>query len=48
MSEDFNLRNADNNLRSETNFKKIPVNTVNYGLKSIKNLAPKNMECNSS
>ena len=29
----FNLRNLDYNLRSQTDFKQGPVNTVNYGLK---------------
>ena len=41
MSEMFNLRNIDYNLRSQTNFKQGPVNTVNYGLKSLRYLAPK-------
>ena len=41
MSEIFNLRNIDYNLCSQTNFKQGPVNTVNYGLKSLKHLAPK-------
>ena len=41
MSEIFNLRNIDYNLRSQTDFKQGPVNTVNYGLKSLRYLAPK-------
>ena len=41
MSEIFNLRNIDYNLRSQTNFKQGSVNTVNYGLKSLRYLAPK-------
>ena len=41
MSEIFNLRNIDCNLRSQTDFKQGPVNTVNYGLKSLRYLAPK-------
>ena len=41
MSEIFNLRNIDYNLRSQTNFKQGPANTVNYGLKSLRYLAPK-------
>ena len=41
MSEMFNLRNIDYNLRSQTNFKQGPVNTVNYGFKSLRYLAPK-------
>ena len=35
MSEIFNLRNIDYNLRSQTDLKQGPVNTVNYGLKSL-------------
>ena len=35
MSEIFNLRNKNYNLRSQTDFKQGPVNTVNYGLKSL-------------
>ena len=41
MSEIFNLRNIDSNLRSKTDFKQDPVNTVSYGLKSLRYLAPK-------
>ena len=41
MSNIFNLRNIDYNLRSQTDFKQGPVNTVNYGLKSLRYLAPK-------
>ena len=41
MSEIFILRNIDYNLRSQTDFKQGPVNTVNYGLKSLRYLAPK-------
>ena len=41
MSEMFDLRNIDYNLRSQTDFKQGPVNTVNYGLKSLRYLAPK-------
>ena len=41
MSEIFNLGNIDYNLRSQTDFKQGPVNTVNYGLKSLRYLAPK-------
>ena len=41
MSEIFNLRNIDYNLRFQTDFKQDPVNTVNYGLKSLRYLAPK-------
>ena len=41
MSEIFNLRNIDYNLRFQTYFKQSPVNTVNYGLKSLRYLAPK-------
>ena len=41
MSEIFNLRNIDYNLRSQTDFKQGPVNTVNYGLKSLSYLAAK-------
>ena len=35
MSEIFSRRNMDFNLLSETDFKQGPVNTVNYGLKSL-------------
>ena len=41
MSEIFNLRNINYNLRSRTDFKQGPVNTFNYGLKSLRCLAPK-------
>ena len=41
MSEIFNLRNIDYNLRSQTDFKQGPVNAVNYGLKSLRYLAQK-------
>ena len=41
MSETFNLRNIDYNLRSQTDSKQGPVNTVNYGLKSLRYLAAK-------
>ena len=41
ISDIFNLRNIDYNLRSQTDFKQGPVNTVNYGLKSLRYLAPK-------
>ena len=41
MSEIFNTRNIDYNPHSETDFKQGPVNTVNYGLKSLRYLAPK-------
>ena len=37
MFEIFNLKN----LCSQTDFKQGPVNTVNYGLKSLRYLAPK-------
>ena len=42
MSEIFNLRNIDYNLRFQNDFKQDPKNTVNYGLKSLRYLAPKN------
>ena len=41
MHEIFNLRNIDYNLCSQTDFKQGPVNTVSYGLKSLRYLAPK-------
>ena len=41
MSAIFNPRNIDYNLRSQTDFKQGPVNKVNYGLKSLRYLAPK-------
>ena len=41
MSEIFILRNIDYNLRSQTDFKQGPVNTVNYGLKSLRYLVLK-------
>ena len=41
MSKIFNLRNIDYNLRSQSDFKQGSVNTVNYGLKSLRYLAPK-------
>ena len=41
MSETFNLRNKDYNLRSQTDLKQGPVNTVNYGLNLLRHLAPK-------
>ena len=41
MSEIFNLRNIDYYLHSQTDFKQDPVNMVNYGLKSLRYLAPK-------
>ena len=41
MSKIFNLRNIDYNLRSQTDFKQDPVNTLNYCLKSLRYLAPK-------
>ena len=41
MSEIFNLRNTDCNLRSQTDFKQGPINTVDYGLKSLRYLTPK-------
>ena len=41
MSEIFNLKNIAYNLRSQAAFKQGPVNTVNYGLKSLRYLAPK-------
>ena len=41
MSEIFNLRNTDCNLRSQTDFKEGPINTVDYGLKSLRYLTPK-------
>ena len=41
MSGIFNLRNIDYNLLFQTDFKQGPVNTVNYGLKSLRYLAPK-------
>ena len=41
MSEIFNLRNKDYNLRPQADFKQGPVNTVNYGFKSLKYLSPK-------
>ena len=41
MSEIFNLINIDYNLRSQTDFRQGLVNTVNYGLKSLRYLAPK-------
>ena len=40
ISEIFNLRNIDYYLRSQTDFKQGPVNMVNYGLKSLRYLAP--------
>ena len=40
MSEIFNLRNIDYYLRSQTDLKQGPVNMVNYGLKSLRYLAP--------
>ena len=39
--ENFNLKNIDPNVRSQTNFKQDPVNTLNYGLKSLRYLVPK-------
>ena len=41
MSEIFDLANIDCDLRSQTDFKQGPVNKVNYGLKSLRYLAPK-------
>ena len=41
MSEILSLRNIDYNLHSQTDFKQGPVNTMNYGLKSLRYLAPK-------
>ena len=41
MSEIFDLVNIDCYLRSQTDFKQGPVNKVNYGLKSLRYLAPK-------
>ena len=41
MSEIFNLKNIDPNLRSQTDFKQGPVNTLNYGIKSLRYLARK-------
>ena len=41
MSEIFNLRNIEYYLCSQTDFKHGPVNMVNYGLKSLRYLAPK-------
>ena len=41
MAEIFNLRNIDYNLRCKTDFQQGPVNTVNYGLKSLRYVAPK-------
>ena len=41
ISEIFNLGNIDYNLFSQTDFKQGPVNTVNYGLKSLRYLASK-------
>ena len=41
MSEIFNLRNIDYNLHSQIDFKQGPVNTANYGLKSLRYPAPK-------
>ena len=41
MSEIFNLRDIYYNLHSQTDFKQGQVNTVNYGLKSLRYLAPK-------
>ena len=41
MSEIFNLRDIYYNLHSQTDFKQGPVNTVNYGLKSLRYVAPK-------
>ena len=43
MSEIFNLRNIDYNLRSQTDFKQGPANTVNYGLKSETPVALQNL-----
>ena len=40
MSEIFNLRNIDYYLRSQADFKQGRVNMVNYGLKSLRYLAP--------
>ena len=41
MAEIFDLANIDYYLRSQTDFKQGPVNKVNYGLKSLRYLAPK-------
>ena len=41
MSEILSLRNIDYNLHSQTDFKQGPINTMNYGLKSLRYLAPK-------
>ena len=41
MSEIFNLINTDYNLRYQTDYKKGPVNTLIYGFKSLRYLAPK-------
>ena len=41
MSEIFNLKNIDYNLRSQADFKQGPLNTPNYGLKSLRCLAAK-------
>ena len=41
MSEIFSLRNIDYNLHSQIDFKQGPVNTANYGLKSLRYPAPK-------
>ena len=40
ISEIFNLRNIDYNLRSQTDLKQGPENTVNYGLKLLRYLVP--------
>ena len=40
ISEIFNPRNIDYNLRSQTDFNEDPVNTVYYGLKPFRYLAP--------
>ena len=41
MSELFNLRNIDNDFRSQTDFQLGPIYTTGYGLRSLKNLSPK-------
>ena len=41
MSEIFNLRNIDYNVRSQTDFKQGSANTVNYNLKLLRYPAPK-------
>ena len=41
LSELFDLRNIEYNLRSQTNFSLGTVYTINYGLRSLRYFAPK-------